>query len=751
MTTLFKVVVLCLLTGISGLLISFTPFELAIEENIGLGLLFKLRGPRTPPPDVIIVTLDKYSADKLKLPDKPEKWPRSLHARLTENLVNAGAEVIAFDITFNEVRNDEDDNLFAEAINEARNVVLCQSLKKEIVHLNDENGLETGDLIIEKLVQPIPPLAQSSVAFAPFPLPKVPVRVSQYWKFKTSAGDTPTFPVMTFHVFTLNEYGEFIRLLKMFKPSQVDNLPNSKGTIISTRRVVDVIQVLIEIFKNEPQIAERMLEEVENSRPLSADVKTNQRLKSLIRMYQRTNSQYLNFYGPARTITTVPYYEVLQLQEKKPARNQFDFNGKAVFIGSSEISQFEQKDGYHTVFTKSNGLDISGVEIAATAFANLLEDMPVQPLSFTAYLAVIILWAVLVGILCYLFPPIISAFSIIGVSVLYLIIALHQFRTTGIWYPLVVPLFFQTPMAFIGAIVWKYIDTNKQRRNISKAFRYYIPDKIVDQLSKNIANIKSHSQLLYGTCLATDAERYTSLSETMKPEDLGNFINKYYEAIFEPIKQHDGIVINVVGDSMMALWATSDPDVTRRKQACLSALDIESVVHRFNQSPHGIQLPTRIGLDSGHILLGNIGAIDHYEYRPVGDIVNTATRIEGLNKYLGTRILLSEEVLSQLDDFLTRELGEFLLVGKSKSLVIHELICRKEESNQQQRNLCVFFSEALNTFRMQSWNEAIEKFYLIKEKFGEDGPSSFYIMLCEQYRVKPFEESWNGVVCMDKK
>ena len=88
-------------------------------------------------------------------------------------------------------------------------------------------------------------------------------------------------------------------------------------------------------------------------------------------------------------------------------------------------------------------------------------------------------------------------------------------------------------------------------------------------------------------------------------------------------------------------------------------------------------MPTRIGLHSGRMVLGHVGAMDHYEYRAVGDIVNTAARIEGLNKRFRTRILASDDVLVGLDDFLTRRLGTFVLAGKSKPLVIHELICRQ--------------------------------------------------------------------------
>jgi adenylate cyclase len=140
--------------------------------------------------------------------------------------------------------------------------------------------------------------------------------------------------------------------------------------------------------------------------------------------------------------------------------------------------------------------------------------------------------------------------------------------------------------------------------------------------------------------------------------------------------------------------------------------------------------------------------MDHYEYRPLGDIVNTATRIEGLNKYLGTQILVSEEVIRHLDGFLTREIGTFLLAGKSRPLVIHGLLCRQENATEEQRNACEHFDEACIAFRKQSWNEAIEKFSRSMECFALDGPSSFYIKLCEEFKRNPPEPSWEGVIVM---
>jgi len=734
------------------MVLSLLPIGLDLEENIALDILFKLRGTREVPPNVIIVNMDTVSAKHLNLSTDTDTWPRFLHARLTEILAKQGASVIAFDIMFDKARSEESDQLFAQAISDASNVVLCECIKKETVHLTNEKGVRTGNLNIERVVPPIHLLARSAVASAPFPLPKVPVKVSQYWTYKTGAGDKPTLPVVVFYVHALELYDEFITLLKKIDPSQAEKFPSDQDTIIRSKGVENLIRVMRNMFQQNPLIAERMLEAMQKTRAGPVGMRKNQVLKSLVKTCQGPNNRYLNFYGPPGTIPSIPYYQVLQRHEESAVKpKQLDLHAKAVFVGASERLRPEQKDGFYTVFSQPNGIDISGVEVAATAFANLLEDRSVQPLIFRAHIAIMLLWGMLLGVICCLLPNGIATGCLIGLSAIYLIAVQYEFKQTGSWYPLFFPLFFQVPLAFFGTLLWKYFETNKERQNIKKAFGYYVPGNVVAQLANDVADIRTSSQIVCGTCLFSDAGRYTTLSETMEPKELSSFMDKYYQVLFEPVKRYGGIVINVVGDSMVAVWAASDPDAALRNQACYAALDIASGVHDFNESSKKLELPIRIGLHSGQILLGTVGAVDHYEYRPTGDIVNTASRMEGLNKYLGTRILVSEEVLHQLDGFLTRELGKFLLVGKSKPVVVHELICRVKESTEEQRRLCVIFNKALNAYRRQSWEEAIQIFREPVKIYERDGPSMFYLALCKKYMLSPPGEVWDGLVRLEYK
>ena len=750
MSRLTHAIIVSLLIGMLGVIASFICIACGLEEKIGLDLLFKLRGSSKPPSDVIIVSLDKASADNLNLPSDPEEWPRSLHARLVENLKKQGATVIAFDIFFKKPGVPEYDHEFAQAISNAGNVVLCECLEKKTKSLTDKE-----EMYIERLILPIPLLAQAALALAPFPLPEDTTKLSQYWIFKEGAGDTPSLPVVAFQIFAFEVYDEFMRLLKKVSPTQAEKLFPDKDAIIKNRRVEEYILTLRDHFSENPLIGEKMIEEINNSKDLSFDPKKKRILRSLIEIYQGPKDRYLNFYGPPGAIETIPYYQILQFHEKSAVKErQLDLNGKAVFVGLSEDmrSEYKDGDGFHTAFSESkSGLKISGVEIAASAFANFLENKPIKPTVIPVNYAIIFLWGFLIGILCLFTLPAISAISLIGLSALYLGVVLFQFDTTGSWYPITIPLFFQAPTAYFGILLLKFFKVNKERQNIREAFKKYLPENVVEQLARNLGDIQTDTQIVYGTCLFTEGEQYTSLSENMDPKELNIFMNSYYEAVFEPIRRYGGIVSDIKGDSMLSIWATAQPDTALRRKACTAALDISKAVERFKQNADTLHLPTRIGLHSGYISIGHVGAINHYEYRPVGDIVNTASRIENLNKYLGTQILISKEVLHQIDGFLTRKIGEFILKGKSKPVVIYELISRKEESSEQQRDLCAIFTEGLTAYYRQSWEEAINAFRTSIKTYKQDGPSIHYLAKCKEYKANPPGENWTGIIRLDNK
>jgi len=547
----------------------------------------------------------------------------------------------------------------------------------------------------------------------------------------------------------LDVYDDFIRLLGKIDPVQSKILPSNRAAVTQDKGVEKLVQKVREVFMQSPTLAQKMLAELKNEE----DPKKAQLLRSLIHIYQGGESRYLDFYGHAGAINTIPYYQLVSDadEETLAGLDSFDLKGKAVFVGLSERLRAEEKDGFYTAFSQSSGVDISGVEIAATAFANLLENSHVRPFSLRANLLTVLLGGLILGVFCRIFPTVIAAVIVLGMSAIYLANAHYLFRTSGIWSPLVMPILIQMPLAFFGTVLWKYLETYKERQNVRKALGYYVPGGVVDQMAKSIKDIRDSKQSFQGTCLCTDAERYTTLSETLKPEALAKVMNEYFEAIFAPVKKHKGTVSEVTADSMIAVWTEGRSENAHRLNACRAALDIADAVNRFNQSNPASRLPTRVGLHTGHMMVGNIGAMDRYEYNPIGDIVNTASRIEGLNKHLGTRILASREVIRDLDGFLTRELGEFILKGKTKPVAVCEIIGLQHKADEQQRKLCAVFSEALDAFRNYNLKYGIELFSDLTTMNNGDGPSIFYLALCKKYEKHPPTALWDGVVRLDEK
>lgn len=748
MTHWYRQFILSVFVGLFGVLVNLTPWGLLLEEKFGLFWLFNMRGEIAAPHDVVVISIDQPSATQLGLPITPSTWPRYLHAQLIENLTAAGARVIAIDLVFDKPSEiAENDEILAHAINKARNVVLVERLGFEETELfMDESDLAHSRIAKEGPTQLLPIIADAAVAHSPFPLPKA-ARVNDYWTFKASAGDVPTMAVAVLQVFTLPVYNDFVRLLHSANPAYAAKLPVDKDTV----DIEDLIFTLRNIFVQDPQIKKQM--EAALSRDTKLDATARKYIYALLNLYAGDAVRYLNFYGPPRSIQTVPYYQVLQLDSM--ALSEWpDFKNKAVFVGFSAMTQPEQdkvRDDYHTVFSSVDGLFISGVEIAATAFANLLENRPIRPLSSEGNLGILFFLGLCMGLIFLLLPNR-SAIALSSLLIaLYIFNVYYQFKEASIWLPLIVPLLLQMPLALFGALSLKYMDAKRERQQLKDAFGYFLPDRVVNDIAKSAGPIISNNQLVYGTCLATDADRYTSLAESMDPLPLSLLMNEYYAVLFEPVKRHNGIVSDVVGDAMLAIWAAPVATPNLRKQACLACLDIAAAIEHFNQNSNNPPLHTRIGLHFGEMLLGSIGAGHHYEYRAVGDMVNTANRIQGANKYLGTRLLISTDVTENLDDFLIRPLGDFLLAGKSSSVNLAELITHKQTANNEQLWLCETFAAALYAYQSQRWDEACAGFLNILETHPKDGPAKFFLALCQQCKLAPPKDNWQHVIHIEGK
>ena len=207
-------------------------------------------------------------------------------------------KVIAFDIFFGESRAPAEDAR-REAIAHARNVVMAKYLVRDTVPL-DRHDASGGRLNVERLLSAVPVLADTAVGSAPFPLPKVPVRLSQYWKFTSAAGGMPTLPVIAFQVFGLEEYGDLVRLAAKVRPDRVLTLPPDAPAVLAAGHIEVVVMRLRVLFESDPTLAKAMLEAVGTPARISPAP------SGLDQDVPGGGHKYLNLYGPPRTVRTVP-------------------------------------------------------------------------------------------------------------------------------------------------------------------------------------------------------------------------------------------------------------------------------------------------------------------------------------------------------------------------------------------------------------------------------------------------------------
>src|SRR5882757_1895145 len=664
-----------LLIGLLGVLATFLPSVTALEEDLELAWLFHLRGPTRSPENVVVVAIDEESVRRLGLPAKPRLWSRDLHARLVDRLTRAGARVVCFDVTFETpgpTRQADAD--FTAAIGRAGNVVLTDSLSGETGSATGGPERPGSAFRIERLVPPISDFEQVALAHAPFPLPRE-ARVNAWWTFKSSAGDRPTLPVIAFEVFAFDAYRPFLDLLRKVAPQVQVVWPKSTGDLVSALGAGNINDTLWSAFHRDPTLRDRMSYELERTSDRELPPPMKRRIRSILDLYGSDESAWLNFRGPPRTITTVPYYQALNAgNQDSTDRPAVDFAGKAIFVGFSASSRSGQdriRDDYQTVFSEASGLYLSGVEIAATAFADLLDDHPIRPIAQPWRLALLLIWGAALGMACRLLRPGVAAALVAILAPAYLLLAVHQFSAANLWLPLVVPLCFLAPLSLARGLYLNYADAKRERERVRQIVSRFLPSPVVDELLEKVSSITSADRLVHGACLATDMEKYTSLAEEMPPTDLVRLMNEYFAELFKPVERLGGFVTNLTGDAMLAIWPSTSTHGSAGRQACMAALDIVEALKRFNQGASGRPaVQTRLGLHSGHMLLGTLGASRHYQYEAMGDMVNTASRIQGLGKHLGAQVLASEEAVDGLGDVLMRPIGSFLLAGKSAPVAV---------------------------------------------------------------------------------
>ncbi len=675
-----------------------TPWGTSVEGAAGLRLLFAMRGERPVTAPVSIVALRRASAERVWLPggragstacdalqvdtEQPgpgwsalpppsrlSTWPRCVHGRLVDALREAGVRAIVFDVLFRPRQAGlsgfdvtADDAALANAMRRSGNVVLAQKL--EIVEDDGSGGTV-------ELAHLSPALEDAAYAAAPFPLPgSRNDEVRQAWVFLDTTPPIPTFPAMALHGLA-TRFGAAPWPPGM--PVEDANASASalRSSMTSRRAGPGAGDISLAIPAGDPVLAMRV-----------SDAWTGPDLR------------WINFYGGPGALPTEGFDRVLAREPATLRR----LEGRVVFVGYVEDLQAEPIDDHRTMFTR-DGRNLHGVEIGATTLANLLDGSFLRPAGASVAAVVSIAAFAGLAVLTVRFAPAWGALLALAAALGYGTLALQAFSTRFAWWPLALPLAIALPGGWLFGVVHHYGAADRQRRRLREVFASVVPPDVVRQLGENAATLRSVRRDLTAACLATDAHQYTGLAERMRSAALFEFLNRYYEPLFTAVAQQGGFVSDVVGDSMLAIWphrpATPDP----RERVAEACLRIVAGADDLMRTDPAVGLLTRMGVAWGSVTLGFVGSAGHYEYRAVGDPVNTANRLQTLAGRLGVRIAVAGDFEAGVAGYVWRDLGDFVLRGRSTPLRVMELVGRTADVPEARQAELARFDRAIEHLR----------------------------------------------------
>jgi len=449
--------------------------------------------------------------------------------------------------------------------------------------------------------------------------------------------------------------------------------------------------------------------------------------------------RWINYYGPPGVIPHVNYARALEAPPEI-------FKDKTVFIGARLLTKFaaERKDEFkspYSLWLKENTFT-SGVEIQATQYLNHLRGDWLRRSDAEWWIAALIGLCAGAGLIR--LRPWMAAGTAIVAALALVVGSYFLFRDVQMWFPWLIPVAVQLPLALTLAVVYQ-------------SFRLYMDNKLLEQsLSRHLSPARAKQMLRQRDLLQPGAEKqllsimftdiadFTKLSEGMDSGELAKLMNHYFEEAISCVYETDGFLVKLIGDALFAIWNAPLGQPDHHERVFRSALLLKQRVTEF-RGPNGVVLRTRIGIHTGTADVGNFGSTKRFDYTAIGENVNLASRLEGLNKHLGTQILASSGAQAPVaGKFHFRCVGRFRLKGFDKAIEVHELLAEPTEAQK-------IFAEALEHFTRRNFDAAETGFFRVLKLQPDDGPSRFYLAQLQQLRTNPPPPVWNGEIELHEK
>ncbi len=721
-----------------GYLFTLRPFA-QLELKL-LDERFRRRGERKieKESEIVVIEITQDTYDQIPPPYNSWPWPRVYYAKLIENLNEAGAKAIGIDIVLStkDKYSEENDLALKDVLNKYDNIVLAGKLDPrlesefEIVERGESDGKINS--IMKKRNQMYgnlfySPKNQIGIVLVGSDYDGVYRRYSPYVYSGVNNELIPTFGFSLLNIY----YG-----LEHY--TLAENTPDK--FILGKKEIpkYDNTSMLVNFYGVDTYKSFKHFKFI--------DIIDDKDFKTIDEIEFETD---INTWDD-------PEYGL---------KNKGFFKDKIVLIGSTMP---EDKDVLPVSFARGvrKGDNMMyGVEFHATALQNIIDDDYILASSeIVEFISVVIVvFFSFFGTSLLRNHKISNNFVTEILSFLSVILVLYLLNEFSIYlfvehkYLLaMIPPGFGLLIGYFGSTAYHFIRERKESRQIKKMFSHYVSGEVVEELVDNPDKLTLGGENRELSILFSDIAGFSSFSQDMTPEELVSFMNEYLNAMTNIVMRNNGTLDKYIGDAVMAFWGAPVSLKDHAFRACKTAIEMRDKLIEMKAAWREQNLPdinVRIGVNTGEVIVGNIGSEKRFDYTAMGDDVNLASRLEGANKQYGTYLMISDSTYKQVrDKFFVRELDTIRVKGRTIPTTVYELLgFIDDEAAGEYFEKLNHYSDALACFRNRKFADAEKCFLKSLEKLPGDLPSKIYLKRTQIYKENPPDAEWDGVFTMKTK
>ena len=448
-------------------------------------------------------------------------------------------------------------------------------------------------------------------------------------------------------------------------------------------------------------------------------------------------SALVPYRGPYKSFQYISAADIIQGRIDPKA-----LEGKIALVGTSAPGLLDLR-------ATPVGSAYPGVEIHANMVAGILDGTVKQKPPFAIgadVLLVLVLGLTLAIALPFMGP---TGSSILALVVLASAVGLNlaAFTQAHLLLPLAT-LLVSLVVTYLLNMAYGFFFEARGKRLMTGLFGQYVPPELVDEMAKDPANYSMEGESRDLTILFSDVRGFTTISESLKPKDLAQLMNGFLSPFSQVIYEQRGTIDKYMGDCIMAFWGAPVKDEDHARHGVEAAFAMLKALEKINadfKSKGWPEINIGVGLNSGKVSVGNMGSKIRLAYTGMGDAVNLASRLEGITKEYGARIVIGEATQAQIPDLISRELDKVRVKGKDVAVTIFEPIGFESEVSPEKRALVQEFGSALALYRQQKWGEAKTAFDLLLKK-DPQGQTLYQLYLdrIETLRENPPPMPWDG-------